>query len=168
MSPHHPGTADPEDKGARVHPILGFAFHALLASAGTLAFGLLLGYLIGAVRPGLLKNREIVAFIAASALLALFATPRRCSRSAPWVGVLALIAFGTGAQELARTWSPAWSHQTRMDFVLSQLFCINEGCSDSEGLYALLFGWPCLCFGAYSLASLFALPLAKDQNLNEC
>jgi hypothetical protein len=151
----------------RVHPILGFAFHAFLASVGSIGFGLLLGTFIGVVWPGLFKHIEIVPFIAASTFLALFAAPRWCGRSAPWVGVLALVVLGTGTQELARGWSPSWSHQTRIDYVLSQLFCIKGGCSDSEGLYALRFGWPGLCFAAYSVASIFALRFGKGQHVNE-
>jgi hypothetical protein len=158
---------NPDDNRAGVHRIFSFVFHAILASAGSVAFGLLLGFLIDFMRPGLFKHLEIVPFIAASAFLAQFATPRWCGRSAPWVGVLALIIFGIGGQELARSWSPSWSHQARMDYVLSQLFCIKGGCSDSEGLYALLYGWPSLCVGAYSLASLFALRFGKGQDLNE-
>lgn len=137
--------------------IFGFAFHLFLATAGSVGLGLLLAYLINAIAPGIARHVEIVPFVAAGAMLASFATPRFCGRSAPWVGIVGLGALVLGLHDLLRYWSPSWSHQTRLHYVLSQLFCLGSGCGDSEGLYALLFGIPFLVLCTYSVVSMVAL-----------
>jgi hypothetical protein len=119
--------------------VFGFAFHVVLATVGTFAFGMLFSIAIGAIVPNIFKRMEFVPFVISGAALALFSVPRWCGRCAPWVGIVGLVFLGWGIQELAGSWSPTWSHQTRSDYVLSQLFCMHNDCSGTEGLYALFF-----------------------------
>lgn len=155
--------SDPAERTARA--IFGFAFHTILASAGSIVGGVLILHAINAAVPGLARNAELLPFILSSALLAAFATPRWLGSCAPWVGILGLLALYVGAHELIHGWSPTCSHQTRSDYVLSQLFCVKAGCSDSEGLYALFFGWPFLCLTTYALASIVALRLTRSKEI---
>src|SRR5579864_241914 len=152
--------SDPAERISRW--IFGFAFHAFLATAGSIAVGMLIAFAVGALAPGVTRHVGLFPFIVASALLASFAT-KWCGKCAPWVGILGLIALCLGAHELWHGWSPSWSHQSRADYVLSQLFCIGTGCSDSEGLYALIFGWPSLSLITYSMFSLIALVIRRSN-----
>ena len=110
---------------------------------------------------------EFIPFVVVSALLAAFASSRWFRGAAPFVGLLGLLGLYLGGQE---GWSPSWSHQTREDYVLSQLFGTGSGCHDSECLYALFFGLPFVCLTTYSLSSLVTLYFTRRVNraVNEC
>lgn len=146
--------------------LVGFALHAVLGTLGSLLLGSVISLGIDAIASGRDRQVKFLPFIVASALLASFATSRWFSRSAPWVGLLGLAALCLGVQELAREWSPSWSHQTRGNYVLSQLFCVGSGCGDSEGLYALLSGWPFACLTTYSLVALITLRLTRKSRVS--
>jgi len=108
---------------------------------------------------------ELVLPVITSTLIAAFAAPRWFRCSAPWVGLLEFAAIYIGFRELYGGWSPTWSHQTRANYVLSQLFGTGQGCSDSECLYLLFFGYPFLCLTAYSAVSLIALGLTHKRQM---
>ncbi len=139
----------------------GVVFHAAVASFGGFALGFALGLGSEAIARGESRTvqalAEFLPFAVSGALLALFTTPRWFSRSAPWVGLLGVAALFIGGQELWHGWSPGWSHQTRSDYVLSQLFGVPSGCGDSECLYTLFFSCPFFCLTAYSAAALVSL-----------
>ena len=147
--------------------LLGVVFHSVFAFFGGLGLGLPLGLAVE-----LLSRREssqvqalseLVPFAVSGALVAVFATRRFYGRSAPWVGLLGLTTLFMGWQELWFGWSPTWSHQTRIDYVLSQLFGLSSGCSDSECLYMLFFTFPFVCLTAYSLAALITLRFIRSE-----
>ena len=153
-------------RGAK-NTFLGMAFHAVVALFGGFALGLVIAIGPEVLSRGESRNvqalAEFLPFVVSGMLLALFTTPRWFGRSAPWVGFLGLAALFMGWQELWRGWSPTWSHQTRIDYVLSQLFGVPAGCGDSECLYLLLFSLPFACLTAYSLAALIMLRFIRRQ-----
>jgi hypothetical protein len=152
-----------EDKAAR--GFLGIAFHTFVGTVGSPLLAVLLQVAIG--RGHRVSDAvSIVSLLISGALLGLFFTPLLLSRSAPFVSLLGLAALWIGAHELWHAWSPTWSHQTQKDYLLSQLFCLGSGCSDSEGMYALFFGWPFLCLTSYSLGSLVALLAVRSKRAN--
>ena len=154
------------DKGETENAVLGIVFHGAVALFGGFALGLVLGIGAGAVGAAVIWGEasrsvqhsvEFLPFVVSNVLLAAFATPRWFSRSAPWVGILGFASLFLGWQELWRTWSPTWSHQTRSDYVLSQLFGVRGSCGESECLYMLLFTLPFVCLTAYSIAAFITL-----------
>ena len=145
--------------------ILGIGFHALAGTLGTVLLAVPLRATIGRMHQ-LSSSEDLVTFIISGALLGLFLTPLLLSRSAPFVGLIGLAVLCIGAQELWHGWSPAWSHQTQKDYLLSQLFCLDDRCHGSEGLYALFFGWPFLGLTSYSMGSLVALLAMRLKRSN--
>jgi hypothetical protein len=153
--------------GETANALLGIVFHAVLCVFGGLALGFVIGVGVGGFWRGASRNiqalAEFLPLVVSSALLALFATSRWFSRSAPWVGLLGLASLFIGGLELWRGWSPTWSYQTRSNYVLSQLFGVPSSCGDSECLYMLLFSGPFVCLTAYSLAALIKLRFMRRQ-----
>jgi hypothetical protein len=150
--------------------LLGFLVHAMIATSGGLILGFVVNSGIGVLSRGASTDVqalvEIIPFVVVSALLAAFASSRWFRRAAPFVGLLGLLALYLGGQELWRAWSPSWSHQTREDYVLSQLFGTGSGCHDSECLYVLFFGLPFVCLTTYSLSSLVTLYFTRKIEPN--
>ena len=145
--------------------VLGFVVHAVIATTGGLVLGFVVNSGTGVLSRGAGTNVQVltgfIPFVVVSALLAAFASSRWFRGVAPFVGLLGLLALYLGGQELWRAWSPSWSHQTREDYVLSQLFGTGSGCHDSECLYVLFFGLPFVCLITYSLSSLVTLYFTK-------
>jgi len=135
--------------------------HSVFCLIGSVVLGIAVSAAIGIVSRGAAKATELAVPAIVSAVLALFAAPRWLRGSAPWVGLFGLAALFVGWQGLYQGWSPAWSHQTRKDYILAQLFGIGGSCSDSECLYLLFFGLPFLCLMTYGLISLIALGLTR-------
>ena len=144
--------------------LVGLFFHVAVCTIGTFVIGLAISFVIPRAYLNGASYIELLPFIASSALLAAFAARRWFSRSAPWVGLFGLAPLFVGGQELWRGWSPTWSHQTRGDYVVSQLFCATSSCGDSEGLYMVFFGLPFLCLATYSIASFIILWLTKEKS----
>jgi hypothetical protein len=143
---------------------VGVVLHSVLCLCTGVVLALVVTPAIGVVAPGAARSTELVLPVLMSALLASFAAPRCFRDSAPWVGLLGVTALFVGTQELYRGWSPIWSHQTRLEYVLSQLFGFSPGCSDSECLYLLFFGLPFLCLTTYGVASLLAQRIADRDD----
>jgi hypothetical protein len=158
------------DKSRRASGLLrilaGTGVHLVFCLFGSTVLTLVVSAIIGAVSPWTAKGTELVVPVLAGALLASFAAPRWFHGSAPLVGIFGLLALFVGGLELYRGWSPTWSHQTRHDYVLSQLFGSWPGCSDSECLYLLFFGYPFLCLTTYGVASVIALALSRKDRAN--
>jgi hypothetical protein len=142
----------------------GLWFHTIFCLVGSVALTLAVGFIIGAISRQAANDTELIVPILAGALLATLAAPRWLRGSAPWVGILGLAALFIGWQELYRGWSPIWSHQTRRDYVLSQLFGFSPGCGDSECLYLLFFTFPFLCLSAYAVVGTVALAVNRKQD----
>lgn len=147
--------------------IVGFSLHSVLAVLAAPAVGLVFSALfrviIGPMSPAMSADLKIAFLVVPLIVIASFAVPRLAGWSAPWVGVPGVLLFWIGARDLLKYWSPS-SHQTRIDALLSQLFCIRSGCSETEGLDALLFGWPSFCLVIYSLCSLVVLGMTRRQS----
>lgn len=152
---------DPTRRWAEL--VVGFALHSVLATLGAATAGLVLYVVfrtvLGPVSPAV--NLKILFLSISIVFIGAIAVPRWCGRSAPWVGIPGLFLLWLGAHDLLKFWSPDWSHQTRGDYLLSQLFCIRSGCGATEGLYALLFGWPSFCLLAYSVSSVLILAMTR-------
>ena len=144
---------------------LGIGFHALAGTLGTVLLAVPLRATVGRMHH-LSSSEDLVTFIISGALLGLFLTPFFLPISAPFVGLLGLATLFIGAHELWHGWSLTWSHQTLKAYLLSQLFCLGSGCSDSEGLYAFFFGWPFLGLTSYSIGSLVALLAMRLKRAN--
>ena len=137
--------------------VVGFAFHVVMGTAGTFILAALIRRTIGFLTERHLKDADFVLPIVVSgAVLGLSVAPRLAGRVAPFVGLIGVAALVAGVHDFWRGWG-TWSHQSRIDYVLSQLFCVGSGCGDSDGLGALFYGWPFLCLTSYSLGSLAAL-----------
>ena len=154
--------------------VLGFMVHAMIATTGGLILGFVVNRGTGELSRGAATDVQVltgfIPFVVGSALLAAFASSRWFRGVAPFVGLLGLLALYLGGHELWRGWDPSWSHQTRQDYVLSQLFGTGAGCHDSECLYALFFGLPFVCLTTYSLSSLVTLYFTRKAKraANEC
>jgi len=147
--------------------LLGIVLHTAIGLFGGFTLGFTLNFIVGFLARGASSDirtlAEFIPFVVSGAFLGMFATRRWCSRSAPWVGLLGLAALVAGGQELWFGWSPTWSHQTRIDHVLSQLFGVSGGCSDSECLYMLFFSLPFVILTAYSITASITLRFLQRQ-----
>lgn len=139
--------------------VLGVGFHAVACAVGSLVLGVLISATIGVISSEAARAGELLVPALVSAVLALLIAPRLSRRSAPFTVVFGLVALYIGWRELYWGWSPTWSHQTRREYVLSQLFGIGGSCSDSECLYL-----PFLCLTTYGLVSLIALGLTRKTS----
>ncbi|HEY3973494.1 MAG TPA: hypothetical protein VGM18_10850 [Candidatus Sulfotelmatobacter sp.] len=143
--------------------VAGTGFHLAFCLFASFVLTVAITLIITAISFGEARNTELVLGSTASALAAAFAAPRWFRGSAPWVSVFGLLALFAGGQELYLGWSPTWSHQTRTDYVLSQLFGLRPGCGASECLYMLFFGYPFVCLTTYAVVGAVALALTKKK-----
>ena len=150
-------------EGGRIAFTFGIFFHSIVALFGGFVLGSALDIAVNVVAPKAFSGpalSESLPFVLSGAVFGVFATHRWPSRSAPWVALLGVAALLIAAGDLWFGWSPTWSHQTRSDYVLSQLFGVSGSCHDSECLYLLFFVFPFACLTAYSIAAWITLRLS--------
>lgn len=138
----------------------GLVFHFAIAGPVTLLFVVGLGAVLRGTFLDSSLGWSIGLVCTLGGVVGLLANSLRRQRSALLVWIPAVLVLGNEAYVLARSWSGSWSHSSRREYVMNQLF--GPDCASSECLYAVLT-MACLGMAAYSVGAGSALAVFRNR-----